>query len=207
MKNDRDLNPKTTDSRKDFSVVTEKTDGRGKHPNSRANLKEWEKGESGNPSGRPHKFVKLKKSLDRAVSRVESENSKFQKMKQYKGKYKRWERTAQSVPLISNETIAIANAIKTATKLPSSAQDILDTNKVSNVELEQQIQQDFKISPQEFEREIEQEFNALPDDVRLGVYNNDINNYRTAMINRMRNAAVYGKAPQGAVEQLLNSLQ
>ena len=97
--------------------------------------------------------------------------------------------------------------IKTATKLPGSAQDILDTNKVSNVELEQQIQQDFKISPQEFEREIEKDFNALPDDVRLGVYNNDINNYRTAMVNRMRNAAVYGKAPQGAVEQLLNSLQ
>tara|TARA_R100000995_G_scaffold82684_1_gene56931 strand:- start:77 stop:430 length:354 start_codon:yes stop_codon:yes gene_type:complete len=69
MKNDRDLNPKTTDSRKDFSVVTEKTDGRGKHPNSRANLKEWEKGESGNPSGRPHKFVKLKKSLDRFGSK------------------------------------------------------------------------------------------------------------------------------------------
>ena len=155
----------------------------------------------------PRIKARLKKSLDRAVSRVESENSKFQKMKQYKGRYKRWERTAQSVPLISNETIAIANAIKTATKLPSSAQDILDTNKVSDVELEQQIQQDFKISPQEFEREIEQEFNALPDDVRLGVYNNDINNYRTAMLNRIRNAAVYGKAPQGAVEQILNSLQ
>jgi hypothetical protein len=155
----------------------------------------------------PRIKARLKKSLDRAVSRVESENSKFQKMKQYKGRYKRWERTAQSVPLISNETIAIANAIKTATKLPSSAQDILDTNKVSDVELEQQIQQDFKISPQEFEREIEQEFNALPDDVRLGVYNNDINNYRTAMLNRIKNAAVYGKAPQGAVEQLLNSLQ
>lgn len=155
----------------------------------------------------PRIKARLKKSLDRAVSRVESENSKFQKMKQYKGKYKRWERTAQSVPLISNETIAIANAIKTATKLPSSAQDILDTNKVSNAELEQQIQQDFKISPQEFEREIEKDFNALPDDVRLGVYNNDINNYRTAMVNRMRNAAVYGKAPQGAVEQILNSLQ
>ena len=126
------------------------------------------------------------------MSRVESENSKFQKMKEYKGSFKRWEKTAQSVPLISNETLAIANAIKTATKLPGSAQESLDMNKISPGDLEEQIQQGF---------------NSLPDDVRLGVYNNDINNYRTAIMNGIQNAGVYGKAPEQAVIQLLNSLQ
>ena len=48
-----------------ISVVTEKTDGRGKHPNSVSNLKPWDKGISGNPQGRPHKYVKLKKALDK----------------------------------------------------------------------------------------------------------------------------------------------
>ena len=33
---------------------------RGQHPNSRANLQPFEKGISGNPSGRPLKFEKLK---------------------------------------------------------------------------------------------------------------------------------------------------
>ena len=45
------------------SVVTEKKDGRGKHPNSQSNLKPWEKGVSGNPDGRPHKFEKFKRAL------------------------------------------------------------------------------------------------------------------------------------------------
>lgn len=140
----------------------------------------------------PRIKARLKKTLDRAVSRVESENSKFQKMKEYKGSFKRWEKTAQSVPLISNETLAIANAIKTATKLPGSAQESLDMN---------------KISPDDLEEQIQQGFNSLPDDVRLGVYNNDINNYRTAIMNGIQNAGVYGKAPEQAVIQLLNSLQ
>ena len=48
-----------------ISLVAEKTDGRGKHPNSVSNLKPWEKGISGNPSGRPQKYVKLKKALDK----------------------------------------------------------------------------------------------------------------------------------------------
>ena len=37
--------------------------------------------------------------------------------------------------------------------------------------------------------------------------NNDINNYRTAIMNGIQNAGVYGKAPEQAVIQLLNSLQ
>ena len=39
--------------------------GHGKHPNSLANLKPYEKGVSGNPGGRPVKYAKLKKALDK----------------------------------------------------------------------------------------------------------------------------------------------
>jgi len=34
--------------------------GRGQHPNSRKNLKPYEKGVSGNPSGKPKKVAQLK---------------------------------------------------------------------------------------------------------------------------------------------------
>ena len=38
--------------------------GRGQHPNSRKNLKPYEKGVSGNPSGKPKKVAQLKEVLD-----------------------------------------------------------------------------------------------------------------------------------------------
>jgi hypothetical protein len=38
---------------------------RGKHPNSKKNLKPFEKGVSGNPSGRPTKYANLKGALDK----------------------------------------------------------------------------------------------------------------------------------------------
>jgi len=38
--------------------------GRGQHPNSKKNLKPYEKGVSGNPSGKPKKVAQLKEVLD-----------------------------------------------------------------------------------------------------------------------------------------------
>ena len=40
---------------------------RGKHPNSQANLKPFEKGESGNPSGRTKAFSGIKDELKEYV--------------------------------------------------------------------------------------------------------------------------------------------
>ena len=52
--NSKDLSTNNRDNQDEYSLVTEKMDTRGTHPNSQANLKPFEKGESGNPSGRPH---------------------------------------------------------------------------------------------------------------------------------------------------------
>ena len=46
-----------------FTANNETNYKQGKHPNSIANLKSWEKGESGNPSGRPRKYQKLTAAL------------------------------------------------------------------------------------------------------------------------------------------------
>ena len=43
--------------------ITEDDHEHGKHPNSLKNLKKWEKGETGNPIGRPFKYAKIKQEL------------------------------------------------------------------------------------------------------------------------------------------------
>ena len=52
-------------NKKDNSLTAEKKYERGEHPNSQANLQPFEKGISGNPSGRPTKYANLKKALDK----------------------------------------------------------------------------------------------------------------------------------------------
>ena len=60
------IKPLKTEGKQDeSSLKTEKKHQHGKHPNSIKNLKPFEKGESGNPGGRPTKFAKMKKALDK----------------------------------------------------------------------------------------------------------------------------------------------
>ena len=48
-----------------FTNNNEEKEAHGKHPNSLKNLKKWEKGQSGNPIGRPLKYQKLKQELQK----------------------------------------------------------------------------------------------------------------------------------------------
>ena len=60
-----ELGRKTVAEQDESSLKTEKKHKHGKHPNSTKNLKPFEKGESGNPGGRPVRFAKMKKALDK----------------------------------------------------------------------------------------------------------------------------------------------
>ena len=60
-----ELAEETVAEQNESSLKTEKKHKHGKHPNSRKNLKPYETGQSGNPGGRPVKYAKLKKALDR----------------------------------------------------------------------------------------------------------------------------------------------
>jgi len=64
QENSRDLSTNNRDKQDEYSLVTEKRDTRGTHPNSQANLKPFEKGLSGNAGGRPIKYAKFKKALE-----------------------------------------------------------------------------------------------------------------------------------------------
>ena len=58
-------NNATTNKQKTDDQITANSDRvkRGEHPNSKSNLNPYEKGVSGNPSGRPSKYENLKKVL------------------------------------------------------------------------------------------------------------------------------------------------
>ncbi len=66
----KDLNHKKIGDEKEESSLTAEKHEQGKHPNSLANLQPFEKGISGNPSGRPVKYAGLKNALDKWADKV-----------------------------------------------------------------------------------------------------------------------------------------
>ena len=65
----------------DSSTGNSETHKKGHNPNSLANLKPYPKGVSGNPDGRPKKYVKLAKALDRVGKKTTSWNEPNQTFK------------------------------------------------------------------------------------------------------------------------------
>ena len=57
------MSNKTDGKRRNNPLIAEKLDKRGKHPNSKSNLKPFVKGVSGNPSGRNSSDERLAKAL------------------------------------------------------------------------------------------------------------------------------------------------
>ena len=66
----------------DSSTGNSETHKRGQNPNSLANLKPYPKGVSGNPDGRPKKYVKLAKALDKVGQKTPSWNEPNQAVKE-----------------------------------------------------------------------------------------------------------------------------
>ena len=66
----------------DSFTGNKETHERGQNPNSLANLKPYPKDVSGNPDGRPKKYVKLAKALDKVGEKTTSWNEPNQTLRE-----------------------------------------------------------------------------------------------------------------------------
>jgi len=66
----KDSNRRKNNGEQEESPFTAEKHEHGKNPNSLANLQPFEKGISGNPSGRPVKYAGLKNALDKWADEV-----------------------------------------------------------------------------------------------------------------------------------------
>ncbi len=68
------LQPETDDKQTDESSQSSENDGRGQNPASKANLKPFQKGQSGNPGGRQKKNVRFINAL-KAYGKLDPEST------------------------------------------------------------------------------------------------------------------------------------